>query len=135
MQPLLAVYAGYSLDGNHVNPGPDLAPYVQDALDEIQYLTGSTSTTWGAKRATDGHPAPFTLKYVEIGNEDFFDLSGSYDGRFAQFYDAIKAAYPNLKLIATARGWQPHCHCRAFTRSALHDNRATMQINAALDDH
>jgi hypothetical protein len=47
MQPLLAVYAGYSLNGTHVNAGPDLQPYVQDALDEIQYITGSTSTPWG----------------------------------------------------------------------------------------
>ena len=103
MQPLLAVWAGYALNGTHVNPGPDLAPYVQDALDEIQYVTGGTNTTWGAQRAADGHPAPFPLQYVEIGNEDFFDGSGSYDGRFAQFYDAIKAAYPNLKVIATDR--------------------------------
>jgi alpha-N-arabinofuranosidase len=102
MQPLLAVYAGYSLNGTHVNPGAELQPYVQDALDEIQYLTGSTSTNWGGKRAADGHPAPFPLTYVEIGNEDFFDTSGSYDGRFAQFYDAIKAAYPMLQVIATA---------------------------------
>jgi alpha-L-arabinofuranosidase len=102
MQPLLAVYAGYSLNGTRVNPGPDLQPYVQDALDEIQYLIGSASTNWGAKRAVDGHPAPFPLTYVEIGNEDFFDRSGSYDGRFAQFYDAIKAAYPDLQVIATA---------------------------------
>jgi alpha-N-arabinofuranosidase len=102
MQPLLAVYAGYSLNGTHVNLGAELQPYVQDALDEIQYLIGSTSTNWGAKRAADGHPAPFPLTYVEIGNEDFFDTSGSYDGRFAQFYDAIKAAYPNLQVIATA---------------------------------
>ena len=56
MQPLLAVYAGYSLNGTHVSPGTDLQPYVQDALDEIQYVTGSTSTTWGARRAADGHP-------------------------------------------------------------------------------
>jgi len=103
MQPLLAVWAGYALNGTHVNPGADLAPYVQDALDEIQYVTGGTNTTWGAQRAADGHPAPFPLQYVEIGNEDFFDGSGSYDGRFAQFYDAIKAAYPNLKVIATDR--------------------------------
>jgi len=101
MQPLLAVYAGYSLNGTHVNPGADLQPYVQDALDEIQYITGSTSTPWGAQRAADGHIAPFPLVYLEIGNEDFFDASGSYDARFAQFYDAIKAAYPDLKLIAT----------------------------------
>lgn len=103
MQPLLAVHAGYALNVTHVNPGPDLQPYVQDALDEIQYVTGGPDTTWGARRAADGHPAPFPLQYVEIGNEDFFDTTGSYDGRFAQFYDAIKAAYPNLKLIATTR--------------------------------
>ncbi len=99
--PVLAVYAGYSLSGSYVQPGHDLKPYVQDALNEIQYATGPVSTVWGAKRAADGHPAPFTLQYVEIGNEDFFDRSGSYDGRFAQFYDAIKAAYPSIKLIST----------------------------------
>ncbi len=102
MQPVLAVYAGYSLQGQHVNPGPDLASYVEDALDEIQYVTGDTSTKWGAERAKDGHPQPFALKYVEIGNEDEFDKSGTYDGRFAQFDKTIKAQYPDLQLIATA---------------------------------
>ncbi|MGD0630467.1 MAG: alpha-L-arabinofuranosidase C-terminal domain-containing protein [Terracidiphilus sp.] len=101
MNPLLAVYAGYSMAQEHVNPGPDLDPYVQDALDEIEYVTGSTDTKWGAIRASDGHPAPFKLTYVEIGNEDQFDKSGSYDGRYAQFYKAIKAKYPDLQLIAT----------------------------------
>ena len=101
MEPLLAVYAGYSLMGDHVSPGPDLEPYVQDALDELEYVTGGTDTKWGAVRARDGHPAPFQLKYVEIGNEDWFDRSGSYDGRYAQFYKAIKAKYPDLQLIAT----------------------------------
>jgi len=102
-QPVLAVYAGYSLSGTHV-PLDQLGPYVQDALDEIQYATGPVSTPWGAQRAADGHPAPFTISYVEVGNEDSFDRSGSYDGsngRFAQFYDAIKAAYPQIKVIAT----------------------------------
>ncbi len=102
MEPVLAVYAGYSLDGEHVNPGADLAPYVQDAVNEIEYATGGTNTFWGAQRAADGHPQPFHIQYVEIGNEDFFDGSGSYDGRFAQFYDAIKATYPKLQVIATA---------------------------------
>lgn len=102
MQPVLAVYAGYSLDGEHVNPGADLAPYVQDAVNEIEYATGGTNTYWGAQRAADGHPQPFHIQYVEIGNEDFFDGSGSYNGRFAQFYDAIKATYPKLQVIATA---------------------------------
>jgi len=104
MEPLLAVYVGYSLDGDHVDAGPLLKPYTDDALDEIEYVTGDVHTYWGAKRATDGHPAPFKLSYVEIGNEDGFDRSGSYDGRFAQFYDAIKAKYPNLHCIATIGG-------------------------------
>jgi alpha-L-arabinofuranosidase len=102
MNSVLAVYAGYSLQGEHVNPGSDLEPYVQDALDEIEYVTGGTDTKWGAERAKDGHPAAFKLTYVEIGNEDWFDKSGSYDERYAQFYKAIKAKYPNLQLIATA---------------------------------
>ncbi|MDE3202207.1 MAG: alpha-N-arabinofuranosidase [Acidobacteriota bacterium] len=102
MEPVLAVYAGYSMQQEHVDPGPKLEPYVQDALDEIEYVTGSTNTKWGAVRAKNGHPKPFKLTYVEIGNEDFFDKSGSYDGRYAQFYKAIKAKYPDLQLIATA---------------------------------
>ncbi len=106
-EPVLAVYAGYSLKGMHVNPGPDLEPFVQDALDEIEYVTGDTNTTWGAQRAKDGHPAPFNLNYVEIGNEDWFDKSKSYDARFAQFHDAIKAKYPQLKTISTIGNDQP----------------------------
>ncbi len=102
MQPVLAVYAGYSLNGEHVTPGPDLEPYVESALDEIEYVRGGTDTKWGAVRAEDGHPEPFQLKYVEIGNEDEFDKSGSYNERFAQFFRAIKARYPDLQLIATA---------------------------------
>jgi alpha-N-arabinofuranosidase len=102
IQPVLAVYAGYSLKQEHVNSGADLEPYVQDALDELEYVTGDGSTKWGAERAKDGHPAAFPLKYVEVGNEDQFDRSKSYDGRYAQFYDAIKKKYPNLELIATA---------------------------------
>jgi len=99
-QPVLAVFAGYTLKGEHVT-GDALKPYVQDALDEIEYVTGPVTSTWGAKRAADGHPKPFPLEYVEIGNEDWFDSSGSYDARFTAFYDAIKAKYPHLKLIAT----------------------------------
>ena len=102
IQPVLAVYAGYSLRGEHVDPGPDLEPYVRDALDEIEYVTGDINTNWGAERAKDGHPSPFLLTYVEIGNEDWFDRSHSYDARYAQFYKAIKARYPQLQLIATA---------------------------------
>ena len=102
MEPVLAVYAGYSLAQEHVEPGPALEPYVQDALEEIEYVTGSADTKWGAERVKDGHAAPFPLQFIEVGNEDQFDHSGSYDGRYSQFYKAIKERYPNLQIIATA---------------------------------
>jgi alpha-N-arabinofuranosidase len=101
MEPVLAVFAGYTLKRDVIPAGPKLEPYVQEALEEIEYVTGDASTKWGAQRIKDGYPQPFKLRYVEIGNEDWFDKSGSYDGRFAQFYDAIKAKYPHLKIIST----------------------------------
>lgn len=105
-EPLLAVYAGYSLDGDHIDAGPLLKPYVDDALEEIEYVIGDASTYWGAKRAEDGHPEPFKLKYIEIGNEDWFDRSNSYDGRFNQFRNSIEAKYPQLTCISTIPGEQ-----------------------------
>src|SRR5205085_3907753 len=53
MEPVLAVYAGYALRGQHAEPGPNLEPYVREALEEIEYVTGGTKTTWGAQRAKD----------------------------------------------------------------------------------
>lgn len=100
-EPLLAVYAGYSLNGDHVDAGPLLQPYIDDALDEIEYVIGDATTYWGAKRIADGHPAPFKLTYVEIGNEDWFDKTGSYDGRFTQFREAIEKKYPHLTCISS----------------------------------
>lgn len=109
MEPLLGVFAGYCLGrGGLITAGPQLEPYVQEALEEIEYLVGDANTTkWGAQRAKDGHPKPFKMQYVEVGNEDWFDRSGSYDGRFAQFYDAIKAKYPQLKVISSCGYEQP----------------------------
>jgi alpha-N-arabinofuranosidase len=103
MQPVLGVYAGYSLrNGARFTSVPELEPYVKEALEEIEYVTGDASTKWGGQRAKDGHPASFPLEYVEVGNEDNADRQvGSYETRFAQFFDAIKAKYPQLKLIAT----------------------------------
>jgi alpha-L-arabinofuranosidase len=108
MEPLLGVFAGYCLgNGGVIEAGPKLEPYIQEALEEIEYLIGDPKTTkWGALRAKDGHPKPFKLTYVEVGNEDWFDRrgpdrNGTYDGRFAQFYDAIKKKYPHLKVISS----------------------------------
>jgi len=101
IEPLLAVYAGYSLRGDHVDAGPLLQPYIDNALEEIEYVTGDVNTYWGAKRAKDGHPKPFKLSYVEIGNEDWFDRSNTYDARFNQFRTAIQKKYPKLVCIST----------------------------------
>ena len=120
VEPILAVYGGYSLRGDYVKPGADLQPYVDDALDEIEYLIGAAKTKWGARRIADGHPAPYRLRYVEIGNEDWFDRSGSYDARFAQFHNAIKAKYPQLQTIASAnvKGVRPDVIDDHYYRSA-----------------
>ncbi len=80
----------------------DISPLVQDALDEIEYVSGDAKTTkWGALRAAHGHPAPFPLRFVEIGNEDNLYKKAVYEAKFARFYDAIRAKYPDLKIIAT----------------------------------
>jgi len=100
-EPLLAVYGGYSLSGDHIDAGPLLQPYVEDALEEIEYVMGDVNTYWGAKRAADGHPVPFKLTYIEVGNEDWFDRSNSYDERFKQFRAAIEAKYPQLHVISS----------------------------------
>jgi len=95
MEPVLGVKAG----DLQTAAGSALQPLVQDALDEIEYATGATTTRWGARRVQDGHPEPFKLHYVEVGNEE---EGPSYDARFAQFYDAIKARYPAIQLIASS---------------------------------
>ena len=102
MEPLLAVFSGYSLRQEHIPAGKELEPYVEDVLDEIEYVTSDTSTRWGAERAKDGHPAPFRLQFMEIGNEEYHDESRTYDARFAQFYKAIKQKHPELQLVASA---------------------------------
>ena len=74
----------------------DISYYIDDCLDAIEYALGDTLTEWGARRAADGHPAPFPLQYIEIGNENWGD---EYDRRFDMFYQAIKQKYPQLTLI------------------------------------
>ncbi len=96
--PILAVYAGYNLDGTS-DTGTTLANDVTDAVNELHYVLDPTTTTWGAERAANGHPAPYDVNYVEIGNEDFF--SSTYAQRYPLFYNAITAAFPQLKIIAT----------------------------------
>jgi len=101
MEPVLGVFAGFMLLDKNPMTGDTLKPYIDDALNQIEYLTGDATTHWGAKRIKDGHPEAFKINYVEVGNEDFFDKKRTYDHRFAAFYDAIKARYPHIKVIAS----------------------------------
>lgn len=104
-EPILGVYAGLALDGNYTDEA-ETDHFVQWALDEYEFLTGDVSTPWGAKRAALGYPKPWTIKYVEIGNEDWlagrpasFDSYKAY--RFPKFYKAFKAKHPQVQLIAS----------------------------------
>ncbi|KAH9831153.1 glycoside hydrolase family 51 protein [Rhodofomes roseus] len=106
MQPIMAVWAGYSLDGES-EPEDALAPFIQQAIDQIDFVVGDPSTSDAAAlRASLGHPEPFYLKYVEIGNEDFF-ASDSYTYRWPDFYGNLSAAFPDLTFIATTYPFDP----------------------------
>ena len=80
-------------------PVDQLKPYIDDCLDLIEFANGDTTTTWGKKRAEMGHPAPFNMKYLGVGNEQWDTL---YFERLEPFVKAIRAKYPNIKLIGTS---------------------------------
>lgn len=105
MEPVYAINAGLMLNytdaADNTVPLDQLRPWVQDARDLIEYADGSANSAWGARRAAAGHPAPFNLKYLEIGNENGGFL---YDERYSLFYDAIKSNYPSIHLIAPGNG-------------------------------
>ncbi|EKM56923.1 glycoside hydrolase family 51 protein [Phanerochaete carnosa HHB-10118-sp] len=121
MEPIMAVWSGYSLGGTSL-PENELAPYIQQsidqacydlccsasghlslyALDQLHYSRSSQGyRSPGALRASLGHPEPFTLNYVEIGNEDFF-AADTYPYRFQDFVGNLSKAFPQLTFIATS---------------------------------
>jgi alpha-L-arabinofuranosidase len=101
-EPLFCINAGMS--HKESIPMEEMAPWVQDALDAIEYANGPVTSTWGAKRAAAGHPEPFGMKYLEIGNENGGAL---YAERWPIFVKAIKAKYPEIILIANHWGTYP----------------------------
>jgi alpha-L-arabinofuranosidase len=102
-QPLFNANAGMDVNQNAVPPD-QLGPWVQEVLDAIEYANGETNTVYGQQRALNGHPASFNLRYVEIGNENG---GVDYANNYALFYDAIKAKYPEVHVIACAWGSYP----------------------------
>ncbi len=80
-------------------PMEEMDEYVQDVLDLIEYANGSVNTVWGKKRAEAGHPKPFNLKYVGIGNEDL--ISDVFEERYKMIVKAVQQKYPEIIVIGT----------------------------------
>jgi alpha-L-arabinofuranosidase len=94
-EPLYCINVGMS--HREVVPLDQMGQWIQDALDAIEYANGPETSVWGSIRAKNGHPKPFNLKYIEIGNENG---SAPYNERWPLFVKAILAKYPYMKLIA-----------------------------------
>ena len=98
-EPLPILNCGMACQFNsaEVVPLDQLDPYIQDALDLVEFANGSPDSKWGRIRAQMGHPAPFNMKYLGIGNEQW---GPQYFERYSLFEKAIKAKYPEINLIS-----------------------------------
>lgn len=107
-KPLPIIAAGVSCQntartrgtGQEAIPMDEMPQYIQDILDLIEYCNGSTTTTWGRKRAEAGHPRPFNLEYLGIGNED--RITPAFRDRFQMIVDSVRKYHPEIKIVGTA---------------------------------
>jgi alpha-L-arabinofuranosidase len=97
--PILNCGMACQFNSGELCPLDKLEPYIQDALDLIELANGPATTTWGAKRAAMGHPRPFNMKMLGVGNEQWFQ---QYFDRYVPFAKAIKAKHPEIKLVSSA---------------------------------
>ncbi len=111
-EPLFVVNVG--LGHGWMVPLEELDPFIQETLDAIEYCNGDVSTKYGAMRAANGHPEPFNLRLLEIGNENYqagsdpynpSSTSYQYPERYIMFYEAIKAKYPEMVCIGNVESW------------------------------
>ena len=100
-EPMPVVHVGVNGCGedNRLTTDAELAPFIQDTLDLIEFANGSIATTWGARRAALGHPKPFGLKFISLGNEE---IDPQFLANYPRFADAIRARYPGVKLICNS---------------------------------
>jgi alpha-L-arabinofuranosidase len=103
-EPLPVVSCGLACQFQNDNPSAhvpvdELQPYIQDALDLIEFANGGVNTTWGRVRAEMGHPEPFNLKMLAVGNEQWGE---EYPAHLKPFVDALRKAYPQIKIIGTS---------------------------------
>ncbi|KAH6900847.1 alpha-L-arabinofuranosidase A [Coprinopsis sp. MPI-PUGE-AT-0042] len=105
-EPIMGVYSGYSLGGDSV-PEDQLQPYIQQAIDQINFVIGDPSKSAAAAlRKSLGREKPFPIRYVEIGNEDFFGPE-TYIYRWKAFIEALEKEFPQLNFLATTFAWNP----------------------------
>jgi alpha-L-arabinofuranosidase len=124
--PILNCGMACQFNSAELVPLDQLDPYVQDALDLIEFANGDPSTTWGKKRAEMGHPAPFHLKMLGIGNENW---GPQYLERLKVFQKAIKSKYPEISLV-TSSGTDPN----GDRFDLLNTNLKQMQVEY-IDEH
>ena len=126
--PLPIINCGMScqFDAAEVTPVNELEPYIQDALDLVEFANGGSETKWGAKRAVLGHPAPFNMTMLGVGNENW---GPQYAERLALFTKALKEKYSYLKLV-NATGYSRNEPVFKYMDSVLRIRRADI-----IDEH
>ena len=109
-KPLYVVNIGIWHGG--CTPLDSLQPWIDECLNALEYANGPVTSRYGKMRAENGHPEPFNIAYIEIGNENYnwhvennSDQSDHYPERFRMFYDAIKARFPEVKCIGNVESW------------------------------
>ena len=98
-KPLPVLPGGYDPHHQRIVPLNELQPWIQDALDLIEFANGTPEAEWGGIRARMGHEAPFGLEYIGIGNEEVGD---AFFERYPFFHRAVREKYPEIKIIGTA---------------------------------
>ena len=102
-EPLPIVHAGLMCQGRGDwkldIDSPEMEQHIQDIMDLIEYANGSTDTYWGSVRAENGHPEPFNMKYLGVGNENWME---NYWDRFDVIYNAVKRKHPEITIISSA---------------------------------
>src|SRR5665648_379775 len=124
--PILSCGMACQFNTAEVVPMDQLDPYIQDALDLIEFANGSVDSKWGKIRTQMGHPAPFNLKLIGVGNEQW---GTQYIERYAVFAKAISEKYPNIKIVS---GTGPSPDGKDFDYAAA----ALKKLNAQIvDEH
>lgn len=124
--PIINVGMSCQFDAAEVVPTNELEPYITDALDLVEFANGDVNTYWGKKRAELGHPAPFNMKLLGVGNENW---GPQYAEHLKLFTDRLKAKYPDVKLV-NATGYSRNIPVFTYMDSVLRARKADI-----IDEH